>query len=634
LSNAGSLIALLSFPFFFEPHFTRRAQAHFWGWGLAFFVVICGFCAFRILKSQASKPDPSRASPESKKAAQPLPRTFSHVLWLLLPACASALLLAITNKLCQDVAVIPFLWVLPLALYLLSFIICFDSPRWYQRLPFILALIICSAAICWALFQGTDITIRQQIGIYSAGLFVCCMLCHGELYRLRPEPGRLTAFYLMVAAGGALGGVFVAVIAPIVFTDYFELHWGLFLTAFLFLLICATGRPSCASIPPAREPQRMNPLAGLISALRRLFSTSNEWRLLACILPFLVFAGLDWFVVHFGHDAADTSNHVGWLRIAIWALLALIVADWIFRKRMQTFQRWRLLGCLWLSLGLVALGISLWMQSLKSGGGLVSITRNFYGVLMVFEHEADKPKSHYFLLQHGRITHGIQFVDPEQSHWPTSYYGEESGVGLAMKVLPQGPRRIGVVGLGAGTLAAYGRPGDDFRFYEINPEVRRLATSRFTFLSNCMSTAKVDVVLGDARLSLEQEPSQGFDLLALDAFSSDAIPVHLLTKQAFELYERHLKTNGIIAVHISNHYLDLEPVVANLAHQFNYKSAAIDYDETDDEWWLYSSTWILLTRDDTVMSFPPIRGAASSLKNKSNLPLWTDDFASLFQILK
>jgi hypothetical protein len=255
----------------------------------------------------------------------------------------------------------------------------------------------------------------------------------------------------------------------------------------------------------------------------------------------------------------------------------------------------------------------------------------------VFEHEKQAPKSHYFLLQHGRITHGMQFVDPEQARWPTSYYGEESGVGLAIKALPPGPRHIGLVGLGTGTLAAYGRPGDSLRIYEINPEVQRLAASRFGYLNLCrQQKAEVSVVLGDARLSLEREdPSLQFDLLALDAFSSDAIPVHLLTAEAFQLYQRHLKTNGVIAVHISNHYLDLEPVVVNLARQFQYKLAAIDYDETSDQWWLYSSTWLLLSHNRAIIDSPAIQEVAYSVKtNATNVPLWTDDFASLFQILK
>jgi hypothetical protein len=254
-------------------------------------------------------------------------------------------------------------------------------------------------------------------------------------------------------------------------------------------------------------------------------------------------------------------------------------------------------------------------------------------VLTVYEHYTKQPADHHFLLQHGRITHGLQFVDPERAAWPTTYYGEESGVGLGIKALSAAPRRIGLVGLGAGTLTAYGRAGDTLRIYEINPEVQRLATTRFTYLAHC--AGKVEVALGDARLSLEREPPQHFDLLALDAFSSDSIPVHLLTREAFELYGRHLNTNGILAVHISNHYLDLEPVVRNLAREFHYEVAAVDYDETDDEWWLYSTSWLLLSRDTAKLHAPPLRDFVSPPpKKEKTVPLWTDDFASLFQILR
>jgi len=263
----------------------------------------------------------------------------------------------------------------------------------------------------------------------------------------------------------------------------------------------------------------------------------------------------------------------------------------------------------------------------------VSKSRNFYGRLSVLEHNKNDPAEHYLLLLHGRITHGLQFTDPLQATWPTSYYAEQSGIGLALRALLAGHRRIGVVGLGTGSITVYGKAGDCFRIYEINPEVQRLANSRFTYLSNCQ--AQVEVVLGDARLSLEREPPQHFDLLALDAFSSDAIPVHLLTQEAFELYARHMQTNGIIAVHISNHYLDLEPVVVNLARHFGYKLASISYEETEDEWWRYSSTWILLTRSEEIANSLAIRDAASAVNTNSvKIPLWTDDFTSLFQILQ
>jgi hypothetical protein len=641
LSNLGSLLALLSYPFFFETHFTRKFQAGLWAWGLVAYVICCGFCAVRLWKSEVLRLKSGVQSPTSKVQGQELevsdthhatrntpPGSMSDVppsppsplhrsLWLLLPACASVLLLATTNKLCQDVAVIPFLWVVPLALYLLSFIICFDSPRWYVRFPFTLALIAALGGLCWALFNASDLDLSKQVALYCGGLFICCMVCHGELYRLKPDPRYLTGFYLMIAAGGALGGLFVAVAAPLLFTDYFELHWGLFLCGLLFLLVCATDR----SAPPS-------PLAPQASI------PNPSWRWMGCALPLLGFGGLDRFLAWLpAHTKAMPKAYFTNLRITLLMIVVLAVVAWIARRKFKSFQHWRFVTCAWLFLGLIALSAVLWKQAQDSGSERVSRSRNFYGVLTVYEHEKADPLAHHFLLQHGRITHGLQFVDPVQSTWPISYYGPDSGIGLGVAALPLGPRRIGVVGLGTGTMAAFGRAGDYLRFYEINPQVQAVATSWFSYLPKCLG--KVEVSPGDARLSLEREPPQHFDLLVLDAFSSDAIPVHLLTKEAFDVYGRHLNTNGIIAVHISNHYLDLEPVVANLARQFGYKLASIDFDENDEEWWLYGSTWILLSHSEKLLNRPEIRNVASAVHtNSTKVPLWTDDFASLFQILK
>ena len=312
---------------------------------------------------------------------------------------------------------------------------------------------------------------------------------------------------------------------------------------------------------------------------------------------------------------------------------ALFVLARTREQSLLSLSHRKLFGRAGLWFGLIALAAVLWMQGRKSDPDIVYASRNFYGALTIYEHHKDKPGDHHFLLQHGVITHGLQFADPEQATWPTTYYGEQSGLGLAFSALAAEPRRIGVVGLGVGTSAAYTRAGDMMRIYEINPEVRRVATSRFTYLTNC--PGQVTVVLGDARLSLEREPPQGFDLLALDAFSSDSIPVHLLTREAFALYERHMKTNGIIAVHVSNHYLDLEPVVTGLARLFNYKLAVIDYDDLEEDWWLYSCTWILLTHDERILNTPAIRWAATPPGTNSIPPLlWTDDFVSLFPVLK
>jgi SAM-dependent methyltransferase len=614
LSNVGSLLALVSFPFFFETHFSRVLQARLWGWGLAAYAVACGVCAWKVWRSNPGQGVSVRAT--GSAALESRPSAFDRLLWLLWPACASALLVATTNKLCQDVAVVPFLWVLPLALYLLTFIITFDNPRWYRRGPAALALPAALAGLCWVLFQGTDASLRTQIGVYAAGLFVCGLVCHGELYRRRPGPSRLTGYYLMIAAGGALGGLFVAVGAPLLFTDYYELHWAMLFCGLLFLVVCWRGNDA---------------------------DGPREWRGPACALTLAVFIGLDRALAYLTgrHPAIPGGAFLG-LRAGMWTLLALLAGSWMVRGKFRAFRHWRWLACAWLLPGLVALAAALWVQARKAEHNVVCRTRNFFGTLKVCEYRQSDPAERYFLLQHGRITHGLQFTDPARARWATTYYGRGSGVELALRALPAAGRRIGLVGLGTGTLTAFGRAGDDIRIYEINRDVQRLAASWFTYLSNC--PARVEVVLGDARLSLEREPPQQFDLLALDAFSGDAIPVHLLTKEAFALYGRHLKPDGVIAVHISNRHLDLAPVVANLARAFRYKLTSISHeeDEGDDaddeagrEWWVYSSTWALLTRNEAISNFHAIRQAADAAPtNAVAIPLWTDDFASVFQVVK
>ena len=616
LSNFGSLLALISYPFFFETHFTRKTQAGMWGWGLVVYVVCCAFCAVRLMKSEGRRPKAEgNPNPEALNAAVdevrpsasglPTPSPFAPLLWLLLPFCASVLLLAVTNKLCQDVAVIPFLWILPLALYLLSFIICFDNPRWYQRFSYTFALIAALAGLCWALFNSSDLTLPKQVALYCGGLFICCMVCHGELYRLRPDARWLTAFYLMIAAGGALGGVFVAVVAPLVFTDYYELNWGIWLCGALFFLVCIVDR-----------------------------SEGTRWQWLAGLLTLLVFAGLDWGLAHpSGHPKAATRTFLTGVRIGMWTLVAVLLVSWMGRGKFRDFRHWRFVACTWLFLGVLGLAGVLSKEVRTPEGERVFRSRNFYGVLTVYEYEKEDPEAHYYLLQHGRITHGLQFTDPARAGIPASYYGPDSGIGIGVSALHLGPRRMGVVGLGTGSMAAFARPGDYVRFYEINPQVQTVANAWFSYLPKC--SGSVEVAPGDARLTLEQEPAQHLDLLVLDAFSSDAIPVHLLTEEAFRVYERHLNTNAIIAVHISNHYLDLEPVVVNLARRFGYTFATVDYEENDEDWWFYSSTWMLLSRNAQTINSAPIKYAATPVTTNSvSVPLWTDDFASLFQILR
>jgi hypothetical protein len=662
LSNVGSLLALVSYPFFFENHFDRKTQAYTWGWGLAGFVVLCTLCALKLFSSGPRNPE-SKAGNADNPGAVPTtpllpiaaphasthhaPRTTLHrLLWLLLPACASLLLLAVTNKMCEEIAVVPFLWVLPLAVYLLSFIICFDSPRWYVRFPFAVAFIGALTGLFWAVTRGNELALPVLFSLYSTSLFVCCMVCHGELYRLKPSPEHLTSFYLMIALGGALGGILVALVAPLVFTDYYELDWGILLCGLLYIL----ARRETPTIQESSTAKRGSPVS------------AREWRWLAALLPLVVLPGWD-YVLRAMMERANPMQTgptpvASWLvalRVIIGVLFALaiyvglegrglerspdsasawlvrVLAPWTAMKQFKGFTAWRQQSSAWMTLGLLALAGGLWAPQHRVAHLLAMQSRNFYGVLKVFEDLKNDPNFHYYSLQHGQTLHGLQFTHPIGATFPTVYYYEQSGAGLAIKALPHAPRHIGLVGVGVGTLCAYAGTNDSFRLYEINPEVLRLAKSRFTYISGCHG--KVETALGDARLSLEREPSQQFDLLALDAFSGDAVPVHLLTKEAFQVYARHVKDQGVIAVHVTNRYLDLEPVLANLARELNYNIATVEANPTPGQWWNVPSLWVLLTHDKDFLNAPTIRPAVRPPHTR-NIPLWTDNFSSLFQVLR
>ncbi|MEY4199633.1 MAG: hypothetical protein RLZZ265_1373 [Verrucomicrobiota bacterium] len=543
LSNIGSLLALLAYPFLIEPNFARKLQALSWGWGLVAYVLFAAWCVRLVwVRGFAAQTPADGHLAEEEPAEEPsLRRKF---LWLALPACASALLLATTNKLTQDVAVIPFLWVLPLSLYLLTFILCFDANQWYWRPLFLPAMLACFGWLIYVLANINDVGIGWQVPAFCLTLFVGCMVCHGELYALKPHPRWLTSFYLMISLGGAIGGFLVAVVAPHVFKSYAELAWSCGACAVLVWLVC---------------------------------------------LP-----------------------------------------NW----RVPGFQWWRFHA--WLAGSLVALAVCLafYIQS-RERDNVVEATRNFYGAMSVLEYGKETPGSRYLLLQHGRITHGFQLTDPDQRRRITSYYGEQSGVALAIRNFPRPQKRIGVVGLGTGTTAAFGEKGDYVRIYEINEEVRRIATSHFTFIKDTQAVGgKVDVIMGDARLSMEREEPQRFDVLALDAFSSDAIPVHLLTKEAVGIYGKHLAADGVLAVHISNRYLDLEPVVENLAKEFGYERLSISDGDGEKDWWIYSSTWVLLSKNKELMALIKTKTeAAKSDPSTKIVPLWTDDYASLWPIM-
>jgi hypothetical protein len=542
LSNAGSLLALVSYPVAVEPMLRLDTQAKVWSALFAAFAVLCGACAVGLWRAHRAGRlgDASAAAADGGTAPDPArPGWFEVALWLALPACGSVLLLATTHTMCSDVGVVPFLWGLPLSLYLLSFILVFQRDWIYQRLVFWPLLVAATAGYIWLLHKKVDLPIVWQITGYSASLLVCCMVCHGE-----PHPRHLTSYYLWMSAGGALGGVFAALAAPMLFRSYFELH--------------------------------------------------------VAVIACLVLA-----MVAFGRDEAAGRRWRPWASPLIGAAFGVV---------------------------LVLAGHYLYQVARKETREAISISRNFYGVLRVTAYNTDNPERLYYSLWNGHIQHGIQFAEEPLRRQPTSYYGERSGIGLAiLNRRGDGPCKVGVVGLGTGSVAAYGREGDRFRFYEINPDVERLATSRFTYLADC--AARCEVVTGDARLSLEREAPQAYDVLVLDAFSGDAIPVHLLTDGAIGTYLGHLKPSGVLAVHISNRFVNLEPVVRGAAERFGLAMALIDNDEDTEE--VYPTTWVLLTRDAEFLQCEPIRGATKPPDAERAAPrLWTDDFSDIVSLLK
>lgn len=539
LSNAGSLLGLLAYPLLIEPAFSLRFQGWIWSVGFVLFGLLVSWIAFRSGRA-APLPQP-KADPVSSAERPSFALTS---LWIALSGTASLFLLSVTNQMTQDVAVIPFLWVLPLALYLLSFILTFSGERVYNRKFYAILFVLSAAATLFVMLHATSLHVYWQILAYCLLLFAACMLCHGELYLLRPPAEYLTTFYLMTSIGGALGGIFVSLVAPLIFNGYWEFFVGLAMT-----------------------------LAILLTVLRQ----------------------------------SRTAN--------------------IFARARFIFTVF----------GLVTVMLSI--LGAYFSGALYS-QRNFYGVIRVREGVPERSTEKAYVMSHGITIHGLQFVDPKLRQVPTTYYVQNSGVGLAILNHPRYGHglRVGMLGVGVGTLAAYGQPGDAYRLYEINPAVVALAEGQagyFSFVTN--SKANVTMVLGDARLSLERELAEGhaqnFDVLALDTFSSDSIPVHLVTKEAFALYLDHLAPDGIIAAHVTNLHLDLQPVFWQLARYYGLSMVRINY--LGDSNGGYASHWILLARDPALLAAPPIQEHKVDLDSyTTNLQLWTDDYSNLFQILK
>lgn len=525
LSNLGSLAGLLSYPFLVEPRLLLSQQQALWKAGFLAYAVLMVVPLWLSLREQ-------RISSPTMRGLGERPTRQQAGLWLLLSLCGTLLLAAITTHMCQNVAPVPLLWVLPLAAYLLSFILAFAPYPFYSRQYFRMLLPV---ALLWLAFgavqYGGRTSLSLAVPLFVGGLFVCCLFLHGELALRKPAAGHLTWFYLILAAGGALGTLLASVAAPALLSSDLELP--------LSLALCA------------------------VFGAAFLFGFSRP-RLL--------------------------------LRLATVGLLAFLVAS---RFRDQS-------------------------------NGVRDRARNFYGTLTLLE-SAGFGSGPTRTLVHGAIEHGTQWLLPGRNTVPLTYYSENSGIGQLLQQPSGKPRRVGIVGLGTGSLAAYGNKGDVYRFYELNPQVAEMARRYFTYLSQ--SEAQCEVVLGDARISLEREAPQQYDVLVVDAFSGDAVPVHLLTKEAVQLYFRHLKPDGVLALHLTNRYLDLPAAAGNVLSSL-YLPARLIPGASDGNKNIYFTLWGLAARQESVLRRLPSLPLAQPMPTRPDQRPWTDQYSNLIAFFR
>ncbi|MBK6999800.1 MAG: fused MFS/spermidine synthase [Rhodoferax sp.] len=530
LSNFGSMLALLAYPIAVEPVFPTLWQSYLWSGLYACFVAACGLLAWRGRHGEALV--------LPTQADGPAPHWRDKLLWAALAACPSILMVADTSFLTTNIAPMPMIWVAPLALYLLSFILAYERRGIYQRRIYLPLLVLGLSALAYLPTLSINaLPIYLSMGINLSAFFVACMVCHGELSRQQPHPSHLTGYYLMLSLGGVVGGFFVGVVAPYTFNSNYELSIAIVLTGLVTAI---------AVIPRTRFSRPL-------------------WRTLSLAGTATLLIGLSWLRI---------DDHIE-----------------------------------------------------ETRGAEVTL-RNFYGTLQVFNNTERGSRTMF----HGQITHGRQFTAPDKLDMPTTYYSPEGGVGKAMLILrAQGrPLRVGVIGLGVGTLVSYGRQGDYFRLYEIDPLVIDIAHKNFSYLSR--TAARTEIVLGDARLQLEMEPDQQFDLLVVDAFSGDSVPVHLLTYEAFAQFFRHLKPHGVLAVHITNRFLDLRPVVQTAAEHFGTEVRLVNAVGVPEKLVLRSS-WALLTRDAEFLRHPDL-SSAIVIPAQAGFRPWKDDYSSILSIIQ
>lgn len=604
LSNLGSLLGLLSYPFLVEPNLHLRTQAWAWSFAYLIFVALC----VSVAPWNSSKVIVEASPPEEQTPGALLSPTRSRqIFWVGLAACGSAMLLAVSNVVSQEVAVSPFLWVFPLCVYLISFILCFEYSGLYRRGPFLFFFFLAAAGTCVLLLRSAVASLAVDLLVFFSLLFASCMIVHGEIAATRPHPRYLTRFYLCISLGGAIGGILVSIIAPRIFANLWEFPITILTTGVLALLAVAWDADSWWFQPLPWMP----------------------WAIITVVFCSIPLAG-----PAFGWKTLSSTPLWYWSLSAA-AIIAAAVTSWVVTEgKSQRLGRFVTRASAVAAVSAIALGFL--CEARERLVDTVARSRNFYGVLAVVKDTA--PAGDFLFLRDHMTNHGMQYTRPDLARLPVGYYGANSGIAMVFADHPSRPIRVGLIGLGAGTIAAYSRPGDYFRYYEINPDVIRMAQgsqAHFTYLRD--SRGAIEVIPGDARLSLEREAgggeSQKFDVLILDAFSGDAIPVHLLTREAFSLYLKHLRSaDSIMAVHITNRNLDLSPVLAGIARELSLSSIRIYRP------WLntYSAQtdWVLLSLNPASLRTPAIAQAGSTMLASKDMQVWTDDYSNLLRSLK
>lgn len=579
LSNTGSLLALISYPFVFEPQLDMSSQTLSWSIGYGLFVgcfavlarVMLALPADTLNQPQGSHPTNSHQtnSHQTNEEIDTTSYKFDGLLWILLAAVGVVLLIATTNAMTQNIPPMPFLWILPLCIYLLSFIISFHSARWYVRWYWFVLFAISSFAAVFMYFIGSSFDIVSQIGMYSLILLSACMICHGELARLQPPIEKLTLFYLNIALGGFLGSAFVSFVAQQLFSQFLEFPLAIFAVYLLFGLSIWRNNNQHNSNPSQTSDQNAYKNNAETRAIPALFGLSQQSLLKGATPIFLV------LVVTFFYT----------------------------------------------------------LNALYGQYNVVS-SRNFYGILSVKDVTVNgKPQRR---LIDGTTSHGTQSLLPEEQMIPLSYYRANTGAAIVLKnIEPAKSIDVGLIGLGAGALAAYGRKGDHYQFYELNPDVAAMAKQHFSFLEK--SKAQVSISLGDGRINLAKALQEGgskqFKVLVVDAFSGDSIPAHLLTREAFELYWQHLAEDGVLAVHISNTHFELTPLVRGLAEAVNKQARYFKHEAAQDD--SHSAQWVIVSNNDRFLNNPIVKKFVTPWPEPADKNLiWTDNYSNLLSVLK